>query len=54
MGLATAACLVASTVVDDRTGLWQRLGFVIGDAWLIGSALGLLRSGQEDRPQPAT
>ena len=43
-GLATGACLVASTVPSAHTGLWQRLGFVIGDAWLIGSALQLLRT----------
>ena len=43
-GLATAACLAASTMLAERTGLWQRLGFLIGDAWLIASALRRLQA----------
>jgi hypothetical protein len=42
-GGATAACLGASAVVEARTGLWQRTGFLIGDAWLIASAIYLNR-----------
>lgn len=40
-GTAAAACLIASTV-GPATGLAQRAGLTIGDAWLMGSAVALL------------
>jgi hypothetical protein len=44
-GLACGAVLVASVLGPAKGhGLLQRVGLTIGDAWLIGSALGLLRA----------
>ena len=49
-GLATAACLVATTVIDAN-GLFQRLGLGIGDVWLIATGTWLYRRGtREARP----
>jgi hypothetical protein len=42
-GVAAGACLVASVATKTRTGLWQRLGFTIGHAWIAGSAVWLSR-----------
>jgi len=43
VGALSAACLVASTVVE-RSGLFQRLGLTVAHAWVVVSAAGLLRS----------
>ncbi|MDQ2651292.1 MAG: DUF998 domain-containing protein [Actinomycetota bacterium] len=40
-GLVCAGSLAASVLVDDRTGLWQRLGLTTGDVWLMASAVAL-------------
>lgn len=41
IGLASGACL-AATVVSDSSGLYQRLGLTLGDAWLAAVAAALL------------
>ncbi|MFN8017109.1 MAG: DUF998 domain-containing protein [Acidimicrobiales bacterium] len=46
-GLATAACLVTTTVTDAN-GLFQRLGLGIGDVWLIAAGTWLYRLGSQD------
>lgn len=43
-GITSAACLVATTA-GPAHGFWQRFGLAAGDAWLIGSALTILRKG---------
>jgi hypothetical membrane protein len=46
-GLACAAVLVASVVGPDHVhGLLQRVGLTIGDAWLIVSAIAMMRDNQ--------
>ena len=35
VGLASAAALLASVVVSERTGLWQRVGLSLSDGWLM-------------------
>jgi hypothetical protein len=47
-GACTLAALAMSAFGPDRTGLWQRTGLTLGDAWLIGSAVWLL--GRSRRP----
>jgi len=42
-GVASAACL-AATVVGPRHGLFQRAGLTIADAWVVTSAIGMLRA----------
>ena len=43
-GLACAAALVASVVGPDQVhGLLQRVGLTIGDAWIIVSAISMMR-----------
>ena len=42
VGGCTLAALALSASGADRTGLWQRTGLTLGDAWLIGSSLWLL------------
>ena len=44
IGLVSALCLVLTVLADDRDGLFQRLGLTVGQAWVVVSALGLLRS----------
>jgi Protein of unknown function (DUF998) len=44
LGIASLACLGAKTV-DDRAGLFQRLGLTVGDLWLVAAAVGILRGG---------
>ena len=41
--LVSGLCLLASVLVD-RDGLFQRLGLTVAHAWVVVSALGLLRS----------
>ena len=41
-GLASAACLAATTA-GPATGLFQRLGLTIGDAWVVASAAAIWR-----------
>jgi uncharacterized protein DUF998 len=40
--LAIAAALAASAAGTDRTGLFQRTGLTLGDAWIVGTALWML------------
>lgn len=40
VGAASLACLALSLVSEDQSGLWQRAGITVTDAWLI--AMGLL------------
>lgn len=42
-GVATAALLLASVASPSRTGLLQRVGLTIGDAWIVASACLLVR-----------
>jgi len=44
IGLVSALCLVLTVLADDRAGLFQRLGLTIAQAWVVVSALALLRS----------
>jgi len=44
IGLVSALCLVLTVLADDRDGLFQRLGLTIAQAWVVVSALALLRS----------
>jgi hypothetical protein len=44
LGVASLACLGATTL-DDRAGLFQRLGLTFGDIWLVAAAVGILRGG---------
>ena len=41
VGTASLVSL-ALTTVDERSGLFQRLGLTLGDAWLVVAAVGLL------------
>ena len=43
VGVTSGLCLVASALVD-RAGLFQRLGLTVGHAWVVASALSLVRS----------
>jgi len=45
-GIMSAACLVGTTV-GPATGLLQRAGLGIGDAWIVASAVALIRRGGE-------
>ncbi|MGI8983840.1 MAG: hypothetical protein ACR2HM_04805, partial [Acidimicrobiales bacterium] len=47
----SGACLLL-TVVADRDGLFQRLGLTVAQAWIVVSALGLLRSPTASPPTP--
>lgn len=40
-GAASGACLIATTI-GPATGLMQRTGLTIGDAWLVASSVALL------------
>ena len=44
IGLVSALCLVLTVLADDRDGLFQRLGLTVAQAWVVVSALGLVRS----------
>lgn len=48
VGLASVAALVAS-VTTGPTGLWQRIGLGVVDAWFAGWALTSLRRGRRGR-----
>jgi hypothetical protein len=48
-GMAIAAALLASVVSPTGTGLLQRIGLTVGDAWIVGSACYLFRSGGRTR-----
>jgi hypothetical membrane protein len=50
VGVLTAACL-AATVIGPAHGLLQRAGLTLGDAWLAGSAVALIR-GIVEAPAP--
>lgn len=43
-GVATAVALAASAAGTSRTGLLQRTGLTIGDAWIVGTSLWMLRA----------
>lgn len=43
VGLVSAAALVGSVLVDDRSGGLQRLGLTVVDAWHIAAAAWVLR-----------
>lgn len=49
-GIAVAVMLTVSVVVQDGTGLTQRLGLTLGDLWVMASAAVALRSAS---PRPA-
>ena len=44
IGLVSALCLLLTVLADDRDGLFQRLGLTVAQAWIVVSALRLLRS----------
>lgn len=43
LGVAVAAALISSTRLEDVSGLLQRTGLTLYDAWAIALAVGLLR-----------
>lgn len=47
-GMVTGATLLASAISPTSTGLLQRIGLTVGDAWIVASACRLFRS----RPRP--
>ncbi len=51
---AVAALALAATVVGGPHGFLQRLGLTAGDAWLIGSAIWMLRRTDLEAGQPAS
>jgi hypothetical protein len=44
LGVASLVCLGA-TMLDNHAGLFQRLGLILGDLWLVAAAVGILRGG---------
>ena len=44
IGLVSGLCLLLTVLADDRDGLFQRLGLTVAQAWIVVSALGLVRS----------
>ncbi|HET7718631.1 MAG TPA: DUF998 domain-containing protein [Acidimicrobiales bacterium] len=44
IGLVSALCLLLTVLTDDRDGLFQRLGLTVAQAWVVLSALALVRS----------
>jgi hypothetical protein len=44
IGLVSALCLLLTILADDRDGLFQRLGLTVAQAWVVVSALALVRS----------
>ncbi|MDP1806078.1 MAG: hypothetical protein Q8K72_12985, partial [Acidimicrobiales bacterium] len=49
IGLVSALCLLLTVLADDRDGLFQRLGLTIAQAWVVVSAVQLVRS-----PRPSS
>lgn len=49
-GLAIGALLAASAILPQGTGLAQRAGLTLGDAWIIASAIAMTRRPAWDRP----
>ena len=49
IGLVSALCLLLTVVADDRDGVFQRLGLTVAQAWVVVSAVRLLRS-----PRPSS
>jgi hypothetical protein len=49
IGIASALCLLLTVVAGDRDGLFQRLGLTVAQAWVVVSAVRLLRS-----PRPSS
>jgi hypothetical membrane protein len=47
-----SSCSLTATACGPRRGLFQRVGLTVGDAWLLATAVSLLRRGAE-RPQAA-
>ena len=43
LSAAIAGCLVASLALEEQTGLFQRAGLTLFDAWLVGTCVHLLR-----------
>ncbi len=55
-GVVTALCL-AATLVGSRSGLFQRLGLTVGQAWVVASAISLSRRptrSSTTRPAPGS
>ena len=50
-GVACALCLLASVLVA-RDGLFQRLGLTMGHAWVVASAVSLVRSPMSSSTAP--
>lgn len=48
-GMAIGATLLASVVSPTSTGLLQRIGLTVGNAWIVASALRLFRSRPRSR-----
>jgi len=48
-GMVSGLCLLASVLLP-RDGLFQRLGLTVAHAWVVVSALGLLRGHSSNRP----
>jgi hypothetical protein len=46
VGVASGLCL-AATLAGSRHGLFQRAGLTIGDAWIVASAVAMLRTGND-------
>lgn len=44
IGLVSGLCLLLTVLTGDRDGLFQRLGLTVAQAWIVVSALALLRS----------
>ena len=44
VGTASALCLLVTVLAGDRDGLFQRLGLTVAQAWVVVSAVRLLRS----------
>lgn len=44
IGLVSALCLLLTVLAGERDGLFQRLGLTVAQAWVVVSALALLRS----------
>jgi hypothetical membrane protein len=50
VAVASGASLLASAVAGTRVGLLQRLGLTLGDAWIVASAVWLVRGVGRPRP----
>lgn len=48
-GVATAVALLASAATGSYTGLLQRAGLTLGDAWIAATAMWVVRGGAQDR-----